>query len=173
MTTARMRPTFTVTANGEAQSSLNRVVGEFKARTDEFVVQSSRQHVIIAIGESKRHFWSPWLNLEFRDVDQRCEVFGRFAPHPTIWTAIIFSYLALSVLILFSVVFGLSQWMARESAWAFYLVPVWMVIGVGVWSTGQAGQKLAHDEMVAMKNVLDRVIQSRDVETAVPNGTAT
>ena len=54
-------------------------------------------HLTLTVCEQDRHYWSPWLTLDVRDQTdaEGCLVHGRFNPHPSIWSAVIFSGLAL------------------------------------------------------------------------------
>ncbi len=81
-----------------------------------------------------------------------------------------FSYLALAVLVFFSLVFGASQVLAGQSSFAFLGVPIWCLIAVGLWLASQTGQRLAHSEMEFLYRLVhDSVAEDSVAEDAVAN----
>lgn len=128
---------------------------EFSARTKTMIREESesldgqvtRDHALISFVESKRHFWSPWLHLELRQSENSREIYGRYSPHPSIWTAFMFSYLSLFVLTFFAAIMGCAQCIAGEQAWAFWIIPACLSLAVFLWLASRTGQSLAHDQM--------------------------
>ena len=72
-----------------------------------------------------------------------------------------FSYLAIAVLMFFAAIFGMSQQLSGQTAWAYYFIPCGILIATILWFASKTGQKLAHSEMVRMKvsveQCLDRI----------------
>lgn len=159
-TTIRLRPTFSIPtelASSEVFARIRRITVE---QASQIEGQFTSRHAMLSIARANRHFWSPWLHIEIREGEVAKEIFGRFSPHPSIWTAFMFSYLVLATLILFSAMFGLSQQLAGESAWAYLLVPVWIAIALVLWIASQFGQKLAADQMKELKALVDECLTS-------------
>ena len=159
MSAPRMRPTFELETHREPvviMSCIQGAVGE----SSQFEGQFTRHHAMVSIERSKRHFWSPWLHLDIRNENGQRLLFGRFSPHPSIWTGFMFAYLALAVLAFFAVVFGLSQQMAGQTPWAYYAVPVCALVAVGLWLAAQAGQKLAQKEMADLKLLIESCLKT-------------
>jgi hypothetical protein len=135
---------------------------EFAARTKTMIHEQSellsgqvtRDHALISFVESKRHFWSPWLHLELRQSETQREIYGRYSPHPSIWTAFMFSYLSLFVLTFFAAIIGCAQCIAGEPPWAFWFIPVCLTLAILLWLASRTGQRLAHDQM---EELTDRV----------------
>ena len=151
-----LRPTFVVPLNLDRQDAFDRIKTAVDALPDDLVGQFRQGHGMVSISDQKRHFWSPWLHLHVvKFEEQQDELFGRFSPHPSIWTAVMFSYLSLSVIIFFLVIIALSQTIANESPWAWAGIPVCLLIAVVLWLVSQAGQRLAHDEMQMMQSVVE------------------
>lgn len=158
MSNGQLRPTFSIPTDLSAGKMVERVRATVADQREDLQGQFTNDHAIISIVESKRHFWSPWLNLEVRDCEESLIVFGRFSPHPSIWTGFMFTYLALGVLIFFSSIIGMAQQVIGTSAWGYGLVPIWIVCGIGLWLTSQAGQQLATEEMQRMKETVELAI---------------
>ena len=155
MSSAKMRPTFLLESEMSSEDVMRRLRASLKQSAEDYVGQLTRNHAMISISESKRHFWSPWMHIEVRDKQPVSEIFGRFSPHPTIWTGIMFSYLSLTVLGFFALIWGVSQQLAGESPWALVFLPAGLLIAGLLWVASQAGQRLADDEM---RQMLERMV---------------
>ena len=121
------------------------------ASTQPYRGQFAGDHAMISIVESERHFWSPWMHLEVRVGDAGPTVFGRFSPHPSIWTGFMFSYLSIAVIAFFAAMFGVSQQLSGQSPWAYYVIPGVLLLALILWFAAKTGQNLAQDEMKQMK----------------------
>ena len=166
MSSAQLRPTFMLETELGDKDLKRCIIKAFTTREDgsreeTWHGQFTGNHAMISIDESKRNFWSPWMHLEFRKVENGQQVHGRFSPHPSIWTGFMFSYLALSVLAFFGMMFGLSQQLSRQSPWGYYAIPVCLVIGILLWIASRIGQNLAHDEMREMKARLEACVDCK------------
>lgn len=171
MSTVQMRPTFQLETDLSTEETMKRIQNLVTVDTDpsdhpssptespNFQGQFTRDHALITICENKRHFWSPWMHLEVRSADPVRHIVGRFSPHPSIWTGFIFSYLAIGVLMFFAMMFGVSQQLSKQSPWAYYVIPIGLVIALVLWFASKAGQKLAHDEMAQMKSKLEQSLR--------------
>lgn len=113
---------------------------------------------MISIDESKRHFWSPWMHLEIRQEEGNRIVEGRFSPHPSIWTGVMFSFLAIACLSFFAVILGMSQQLMGQTPWAYWLILLGISAAVLVWFVSKTGQKLAHEEMEEMRSRIEQCL---------------
>lgn len=158
----QMRPTFVVKTKLSAEEAMNQIRSRVLDTPHDFEGQFTSRHAMISFTKSKQHFWSPWLHLDIRSNESPQEIFGRFSPNPSIWTGIIFSYLAIAVLIFFAIVFGLSQQLAGENSWAYYFVPVGAIAAVMIWIASKVGQKLSLSQMREMRELIDGCFAEND-----------
>ncbi|MGI9517329.1 MAG: hypothetical protein ACR2NP_09800 [Pirellulaceae bacterium] len=161
MSVAQMRPTFLLDTGLSAEEVMSCIKRGLETCPEDFHGQFTRQHAMISIDESKRHFWSPWMHIEVRDANEVREVFGRFSPHPSIWTGFMFSYLSIVVLIFFSLMLGISQQMTGLVPWGYYLIPGWLLVAGILWLVSKVGQNLARDEMQLMKESVESCLAKR------------
>ncbi len=163
MSVAQMRPTFQLTTKLSREDIMACLRNGVSTCPDEYLGQFTRDHALISIEQSRRHFWSPWMHLEIRneDEDQPCQVFGRFSPHPSIWTGFMFSYLSIGVLIFFGLMLGISQQLSGQSPWGYYCIPVLLLIALLLWVGSKAGQKLANDQMQQMKSKIESCLKEK------------
>lgn len=156
MSAVELRPTFLLNTKLSEEEASQRIRQSFAAVDQStgpnYHGQFNGRHAMISIDETQRHFWSPWLHLEVRDDSpSQSVVAGRFSPHPSIWTAFMFSFFAIGCVTLFAGMFGVSQQMSGQSPWAYFVIPVGLIVALVLWFISKTGQKLAHAEMEQMR----------------------
>ena len=164
MSTVQMRPTFLLETELNDKEVMQRLANSFSRRSDghepvSYHGQFTGHHGMISIDGASRHFWSPWMHLEVRSTEQGRQVMGRFSPHPSIWTGFMFSFLMISVLILFAAMFGVSQQLSNQSPWAYYFIPLGLLVIAVLWFVSKAGQKLAQAKMEQMRTRLEECLR--------------
>lgn len=142
MSAIRMRPTFLLETTLPISEVMQRFRDRVASSSPDYHGQFATNHAIVSLALSQRHFWSPWLNLEIKDCENVRQVFGRFSPHPSIWTAFMFSYLAIAVITFFALIFGVSQQLSGQLPWAYLTIPLGLMIATILWLASRAGQKL-------------------------------
>jgi hypothetical protein len=108
--------------------------------------------------ESERRLWSPYLSARLDEEDGKCSVFGRFAPHPEVWTFFMFLYFLVAFLILFGATFGYVQWVSNEPARALWTVWVGVPVLLLCHVASYAGSRLGQQQMRELRAVLDEVL---------------
>jgi len=119
------------------------------------------RHVTLTIPDDRRHFWSPWYNIDVESDESdasRSQVRLRFSPHPNIWTSVALTYLALFTAGTLAGLFGFSQMMADASPTAFFIVPVCIVIAAGVLIASHIGQSLAAEQMAELESAVNALL---------------
>ena len=159
MTTLQLRPTFELESE-LSQSCLMRCLGRTfgpgGAAADRFLGQFKGNHGLVSPTPKQRHVWSPWMHLEVLcEEGQAARVHGRFSPNPSIWTAIMFSYLGLATICFFAAMFGIAQQLTQQTPWAYAALPAGLVIAIVLWIISQAGQRLAREDMQEMLNLVE------------------
>lgn len=155
MSHPKMRPTFLLETERSVEDVVNCVKDALTNNSGTYRGRFAGEHAMISIDESERHFWSPWLHLEVRELEDKREVFGRFSPHPSIWTGFMMTYLAMATAIFFALMFGFSQMMIGNPPWAFSVIPFALAIAGSLWLASQAGQRLAHAEMEGLSKLIE------------------
>jgi len=142
-----MRPTFTIEFPIDRASAMSRL--EALVRDEDYPIEGrvAGNHLMLVIPPKRRHFWSPWLNLEVHDQESGSKVVGKFSPNPSVWTGFMLTYIALATLVFFSGMFGVSQWMMAKppSALMFMIIPI--VIAIGMYWSSLIGQRIANEQM--------------------------
>lgn len=170
MTTVRLRPTFSVRLQAPRESATETIGSRFDA--DERFAgrwQAKGRWGELSISEEDRRVWSPQLSIRLDEEEEGSTLFARFAPHPEIWTFFMFLYFAIAFFVVLGGTFGYVQWASNESAWGLW--SLWIGIpALGlIHLAGAVGQRLGHDQMLALKAELEEVIEGL-VSTSAPNG---
>ena len=118
-----------------------------------------RDQLVITVLPEARHFWSPWLTLDIGARGEGAHVSGTFSPHPSVWTAYMFGYLALGIVLLFSLLFAASVvMMGGGAAWSLWVAGGAVVGALAMWSFSVLGQRLAAAQMDELRAALTQAI---------------
>ena len=161
MSTVRLRPTFSVALELDRDVAIERI----RARLADDERFSGRwrgkgRWAEIYVPHSERRLWSPHLSIRLDDEAGRCTLFGRFAPHPEIWTMFIFLYFGIAFLLVLGSVLAYVQWASNEPAWGIWSIIVGVPLLLGIHVAGAMGQRLGQDQMVALKGELDGLLEN-------------
>jgi hypothetical protein len=117
-------------------------------------------HLVLTVPEAEQHFWSPWLTVEVSARESGTHVNAKFSPHPSVWTGFAFGYLTMTVLLAVSLVVAATAFLVPGGGQLWVLwVSLGAALGIaGLWWSSQIGQRLAHDQMVALRSELDRAL---------------
>ena len=144
MSTVRLRPTFRLSIGLGRDEAIERIRSRLAA-DPRFSGRwrGKGRWADVHVPHAERRLWSPHLSLRLdEEQSDRCTLFGRFAPHPEVWTFFMFLYVAAWFGAVFGAVLGYVQSVSNESAWGFW-VAVAAGIGVGlIHAAGAIGQRI-------------------------------
>ncbi|MFI4898685.1 MAG: hypothetical protein ACIARR_12785 [Phycisphaerales bacterium JB059] len=109
-------------------------------------------HRTLTVCDRDRHFWSPWLTLSVHDTPAddgapACLVHARFNPHPSIWSAVIFSGLALLTISAIAAMWGVAQLIMGHTPLAWIVIPACFILAGALYWTSHIGQAIADEQM--------------------------
>lgn len=76
---------------------------------------AGRREITLHVAEDRRKRWSPWLQLAVQAHDGGTRLDGTMGPEPGLWTAFVFVYASLLVVVTAGSVYGLAQLGIGES----------------------------------------------------------
>lgn len=158
MTSFRMRPRFEIATEDSADEFLQKIKVHLKQNDDPFDCSVMPGHFYLKVKKEDQHYWSPQLNLSFDEDSDPLLIRGRYEPHPNVWTLFILLYLALSVLILFIGIIGLSRMSLGMSAKILWVVPVLALAAAVLYFVSQIGQKLGAEDTFSLHHFLEEVV---------------
>ena len=166
MSTVRLRPTFRLGIDLERDEAVERI-RERLAEDERFAGRwrGKGRWADVYVPHADRRLWSPHLSLRLdEEAGARCILFGRFAPHPEVWTFFMFLYLASWFGAVFGAVLGYVQRVSGEAAWGG-----WVAIGAAgmialVHFAGALGQRLGRRQMLSLRTELDGLLTGLPVE---------
>ena len=142
-----MRPTFAIDFPIDQEGALSRLSTLVDDKDYPIDGRVAGNHLMLVIPPARRHFWSPWLNLEVHACENSALVKGRFSPNPSVWTGFMLTYIALGTIVFFILMFALSQFVMKKTPSALSLTPIPIVIGIAMYWASLVGQKIAHEQM--------------------------
>lgn len=121
-----------------------------------------RDHLVLTVPERDQHFWSPWLTVEVTPLRGGAHLFARFSPHPSVWTAFAFGYLALGTITAVALAIAGSGLLVRGAGqpWSLWVAAGCAIGMVVMWWVSQVGQRIARDQMALLTGELDRAIDA-------------
>ena len=154
-----LRPTFTVSLGLPRDEAVEAIRAAFVA-TPELAGRwrGKGRWADLYLPEAERRLWSPYLSIRLDRETEGCTLFGRFAPHPEVWTFFMFLYFLVAFIVLFGATLGYVQWASGEAAsglWAVWIgVPVLGLIHVA----SAVGARLGQDQMRRLRGELDGLL---------------
>ena len=155
-----MRPVFEVPlpVAGEAViAQIRRRLRDPEGRVEGVMLAAGAELTTV---KSERHFWSPYLSVEVaRGDDGAWALRGRFAPEPNVWILFLGIYGILGMIGLGALMYGVSQWMVRESPWALWGVPASIALVAFTYGAAFIGQGLGAEEMYRLRSFVDDCVE--------------
>ena len=154
-----LRPTFSVPLALEREAAIERMREGFVARADlQGRWRGKGRWAELYVAESEKRIWSPHLSIRIDHGESGSTLFGRFAPHPEIWTFVMFLYFGVAFLVLFGATFGYVQWASDEPAWGLWAVWLGLPFIACLHLASWIGQRLGQDQMHDLQEVLWEVL---------------
>lgn len=131
------------------------------AERDSIVAVFVPDRVELVPHPSTAHFWSPQLTLELEEREGGTLIHGRFGPHPPVWTMYMGIHAIGAFGTLGAAIFGFSQYLAGESPWALWVLPLSPLLAGLVWALAFVGQNLGAEQMYVLRRFLDDSLNER------------
>jgi hypothetical protein len=165
-----IRPTFQIQLSASREDAIVRFEVAMSQQTQAALYLTHGEYAEFHLEDELHRLWSPHLSIYFLPAtsETHCELFGRFAPRPNIWTLVWIFYLAFFCCIFFASIFGGSQWMIGHFPWGLAIAAATMVLYLGLFLASQIGQSLCHDQMELLRNRLDNVLFQAGLEVHKP-----
>ncbi len=120
-----------------------------------------RRTVMLTVTPGQRHFWSPYLDLQFDAAgDRGSRIDGTFAPHPNLWTLFVGIQLLFGFLSVAAAIFLTSRLMLGQSAGLAVLLLGVMLFGGGFsYGAAYVGQGFGSEQMYELRAFLDAALR--------------
>ncbi|MCC6624980.1 MAG: flavin reductase [Deltaproteobacteria bacterium] len=157
----RVRPAFAIEVARPPDEVLADL-SEALARPDAPIAGKVRDAVVqITMPAPELTTWSPHVDLR---VDARDDgrpgaiIRGRIGPQPHVWTTFMFFHLLIAFFGLGGLMWGVSQALADEPAWALWALPIALFLHAFVAGAAFIGQGLSSDQTHRIRTFLDDVV---------------
>lgn len=168
-----MRPTFSVSSPLTVEEALDRLAKPKPSGPGDIHSRVAGKHLMLVIAPDRRHFWSPWLNIEVDPNGEGSTIHARFSPNPSVWTAFMLGYIALATLIFLAAMFGVAQWMMDRPPSSLLAIPVLCLVAMVMYWASMVGQKLAQAQMHELHDAaMNALAGGESVPTHTPGNSA-
>ncbi|MGI9627437.1 MAG: hypothetical protein ACR2QM_11425 [Longimicrobiales bacterium] len=162
-----IRPTFTIPLRSERDETVERLRAGLVARGD--LQGRWRGRGIWAelyVPEPEKRLWSPYLSVRVDESPDGSALFGRFGPHPEVWTFFMFLYFGVAFLVAFGGTFAYVQWASGESPWALWSLWLGIPTLALIHLASALGRRWGQDQMRELKATLEQVLESAGISGA-------
>lgn len=166
MSTARLRPTLRLPLVADRDTAIAEIRRRLVA-DERFAGQwrGKGRWAELCVSHEERRLWSPHVSLRLdAEAESGCTLFGRFAPHPEVWTFFMSLYVGLAFGVVFGAVLGYVQWVSNEAAWGFWVVGAGLPAIGGIHLAGAVGQWLGEGQMVRLTEEVDGLLDGLRLE---------
>lgn len=155
----RLRPRFEITVE-RTPDEVGAAFAEALGRPDAPIVGARvGEHIQLSLPEEARTTWSPHLDLRLEAEEGQTRIRGRIGPHPHVWTLFTALHLAVAFTAVGGLMWGLSQLMAGESAFALWAIPIALFLHAFIAGAAFIGQGLGADQTYQLRSFLDDVLE--------------
>lgn len=156
-------PTFELELGMDADAASDRFTQAADGAREKYRTRRSGRHFLVTIAGDARHFWSPWLSLEFTargadDVATTCAAFGRFNPSPAIWTGVMLASLSCLTLALGGLMWATAEWMLDRPPMALWASAFSGIGLIALYVVSLVGQRLAFAQMREIESWVREVL---------------
>ncbi len=146
---ARLRPRFQLRVDLAPDSVME--VFQAEATPDgPCALQLYERQVEFSVPESRRHFWSPFLNLIVETAPGGAVLHGKYGPNVNVWTMFMAAYAVCFFGAVAGFFIGTSQLQLKgeQPLTGFYLVAGAAAAAATIYAIGRVGRHLAHPQML-------------------------
>ena len=161
------RPRFILLAEGSPEAVRDALEARLRADDQRFVFRIRRASVLAWIRPPAQRFWSPAMDVVLRAHPRGTLVIGRFGPNPQLMTGYVFVSILLSFFLVFSLCWSYVQVAMGESPHCAVGSGFAALGLVGIALSSRVGTAWAHEQMMALAEVIDGLGVVQTDEAAV------
>ncbi|MEE4273514.1 MAG: hypothetical protein V2I67_17705 [Thermoanaerobaculales bacterium] len=119
------------------------------------------RHAELFVPEDEQRVWSPWLSVTAEPAAEGggSRVWGRFAPHPHVWTLYMFLAFGLGFALLVGATWGYAQWAMERTPWALLSLPMGLILGGALYLVSLVGQRLGAEQIERLEAALHELVE--------------
>lgn len=141
--TLGLRPCIKLDASG-APTDVKRRIRD--ASTD-YPITIVNHYIVVKIPESRRHYWSPQLQIDLQEQESGTRVTEVITPMPAVWTLFAMSFIAVVLLGFFGSIVGLAQLQLGQPAPWLWSFPAAILLIAAIYAAAKVGQRIGHAQV--------------------------
>ena len=154
-----LKPRFRMEYDESKEDIASKFKSNFEDQECKYCSKIVGDHIVIDIPKEEEHFWSPQLNVELVQEEDKTIVKGILGPKPKIWTMFMFVHFAIAfIFIVFFVWFYVNWSLGKPSKFQLIVLIALPIIWVVLYFLGQSGKKFAYNQMVELDRFLMKTL---------------
>lgn len=158
MTSFAVRPRFSLQSDLEAGQIIQRLEAYSNQVNEQIDTTVVGNHANLRFTEPYQHYWSPHLNLEIIEREEKTVIRGLFGPSPKVWTMFFFFYSGLAFLACIGLLFGGVQWSLNLEPSGFWLMFGALALELVTYLVARTGQNLAEEQMAILRGEFAHIL---------------
>lgn len=143
MSRFRLRPTFSHVMEEAPEVVRQRIVAKVEEDGASCEVKSFPGFICLRVPEEERRFWSPRLNISLEPEANGTRIQGTYGPNANMWSSLLYGYLLIGSIGLFSGIFGFCQRSLGMNPWGLWIFAASAVIAAGMMAMAWIGRGMA------------------------------
>ncbi len=132
----------------------------FAEKQHKFRTKIANDHVVIDVPRAEDHFWSPQLQIEIVEEDDKTFLKGLFGPKPQVWTMFMFFHFAVGVAFFVFLIMAYTKYSLKQDyQFAMYMCIAMPIIWILFYVFGQIGKKKGYSQMLEMDEFLKEILK--------------
>ncbi|MDY7394867.1 GTP-binding protein [Aureibaculum sp. 2210JD6-5] len=146
-----LKPRFREELSESKTTILKKFATVFAKKEHKFRTKLVDNHIVIDVPTEEDHFWSPQLQIEIVEEENKTILKGLFGPKPQVWTMFMFFHFAVAVAFVVFLVMAYTKYsLKQEYQFAMYMCIAMPIIWIIFYVFGQLGKKKGYNQMVEL-----------------------
>ncbi|MGA0845095.1 MAG: hypothetical protein ACO3RV_01020 [Luteolibacter sp.] len=158
MSDCGLRPSFCHHVAMEMGEVTERLIATARVN-DRCEVLSFPNFLCLRISLEQRRFWSPRLHLGLEPQSDGCtQIRGTYGPNANLWSSLLYAYLLLGSLGLFSAIYGFCQWSLGMRPWALWVFLVVLAISATIYLFARIAKHHASFQTMFLHSIVQQAL---------------
>lgn len=154
-----LKPRFREELPESKKTVLKKFEDSFKQKKHKFRTKLVDQHIVIDVPKDEDHFWSPQLQIEIVEEENKTILKGLFGPKPPVWTMFMFFHFAVALAFIIFLIMAYTKYSLKQDyQFAMYMCIAMPILWILFYVFGQLGKKKGYNQMVEIDEFMKEII---------------
>jgi hypothetical protein len=162
-----LRPSFEIETRSARKELVSRARDILRRGDCPLDGEALDDHMRVTLPAPERKAWTPVLDVRLEEEAGGLRLRCQYGPAPGAWTAFMAVYIGAVFMAFTGLMFGSSQMTVGQQPWAFWFVPLAVVIVLLLHLAARRGQAATQDQMDKLRSCLTHLVE--EAESPAPS----